>query len=744
MYEFCKQIRMNLKFLINGLILILVSGRAFAIDNDTLLLPDFLDDVSLWHSEVNLHEDYTKFEGKYIDGLAIGNGLMLAVEGMTTGISRFNKSRLTDSRFHGLQRFGTNSNGFIDHLSRSPKLPLHYMQWIAGPIYTKYPIIYGLYFTMDYSLPSQDKSIQMNGWNHEEQYRIRNTNIVKNVLQTEDVQVTSVDFMLPDHPVLIRRITISNTGKQNIENAQFYVTYYIDPRNWTGSIEPSSLNDQTKKGSSEANELDFYIRNVQRTPKIGKDTIRNSVMIKSQLWDRGQSNPTEVKKLMLIYSPEDYVNADKQFMQFDIRNLTIGESRSFNVIIITVFDEPELLEILQEINNKPVLQHLVETYKFWKNKINEADKISVPFKKDISQYEKDYIDNIRLFLLSCYTKSGGSIAHPYSYNAIYFRDSYDTYRAMLSLGHQEECKNTLLFFKEAMNRMGIRMSYTPTEFLLSQPSDISKIGEASAFSDFTKSEYMLFFPVMVRDYINKFPDDGFTKYLYPEIKASLKSQPVDGEGLIAYSGDEISVKRGARLYRYSPQNAALYVTGASFMADIADKLGERKDAKDFKFSADKVHMATEKFFWNEKGYYVYSVDDRGNRDDRLNIFSQALPFFYGYLNPDDKRLSVMIKNTLQLNTFSSFRVSTLPFDGRKVCLNNGNTIGLLLYMMSLADHPDSRKVFKRMMGDAGTMGTTGEYLLVSNDWISRGEMLRPYETSFNLIAALEYLKISNK
>jgi hypothetical protein len=62
-------------------------------------------------------------------------------------------------------------------------------------------------------------------------------------------------------------------------------------------------------------------------------------------------------------------------------------------------------------------------------------------------------------------------------------------------------------------------------------------------------------------------------------------------------------------------------------------------------------------------------------------------------------------------------------------------------MMSLAGDPEATSVFDRMLGDAGTMGTTGEYLSVSNYGITRGEMLRLHESSFNLCAALEFLRI---
>lgn len=46
---------------------------------------------------------------------------------------------------------------------------------------------------------------------------------------------------------------------------------------------------------------------------------------------------------------------------------------------------------------------------------------------------------------------------------------------------------------------------------------------------------------------------------------------------------------------------------------------------------------------------------------------------------------------------------------------NGNSAGLLLYLMSPAGDPEAEQVFARMLEDAGTMGTTGEYLTVSND-----------------------------
>ncbi len=708
--------------------------------------PAFLDDASLWHSEVKLHDDPTRFAGRYIDGVVIGNGSMLAVEGMTTEINRFNKSRLMDSRLHGENRFNSSFNGFAEHLSRSARLPLHYFQWVSGPIYTAHPTAYGFQFSMDYSTAGRDKTIHATGWNREAQYRIRNTSIIKNVVSTEDIRATSVDFMLPDKPVLIRSITVSNIGDRHLDDCQFYVTYYVDPRNWTGTIEPPDPRHPAAHDAVPANELEFYLNHVKRSPAINGKVKTNSVLIEARL-EGATSGAAELagpKKLMLIYSPEVFGKADKQFLQFNLRDLKQGESRTFNVFMVAALDGVGLGKTLNEIEGVPATALLETTYKFWKEKIRAADALAMPLRKDITPVVRDYLDSVRLFLLALHTKSGGSIAHPYSYNSIYFRDGYDVYRAMLALGHREECRNTILFFKEAMHRFGIEMSYSPTAYELYPRGQASKIDEETPSNGFARSEYMLFFPLMVRDYHDRFDDEELVKSVYPEMKKAFDAQPVVGDGLIRYSGDEISVKRGPPKYRYSPQNAAMYVVDATFLETMARKLGKQQDADDFKQRGERVAKALEKQFWSEQGFYAYAADVDGRVDERPNVFCQALPFFYGYLRPDDRRLNPMIEGVLKSNTFTSFRVSTLPIDGRKRCPNNGNSSGLLLYLMSLANHPDVAKVFDRMLGDAGTMGTTGEYLLVSDDWISRGEMLRAHETGFNLCAALEYLEANKQ
>jgi len=702
----------------------------------------FLDDVSLWHSEVKLHDDPTRFEGRYIDGVVIGNGSMLAIEGMTTQINRFNKSRLTDSRLHGENRFNSTFNGFAEHLSRSARLPLHFFQWVSGPIYTAYPTAYGFQFSMEYSTPDGEKAIHATGWNHETQHRIRNTSIVKNVVSTEDITVVSIDFMLPDKPVLIRNITVANIGTQDFSGCQFNVAFYVDPRNWTGAVEAPNPRQPGRNGALPSNELEFYINHVKRSPPIHGRVKANAVLIESRLGGAtpGSAGFQGPKKLMLVYSPEAFGKADKQFVQFNLGELKRGESRTFNVFIVTAVDETSLQTALHEVEAVPVSALLKSTYKFWKTKIQAADEFAVPVRKDISLAARDYLDNVRLFLLALHTKSGGSIAHPYSYNSIYFRDGYDVYRAMLALGHREECRKTILFFKEAMHLFGIEMSYSPTAFELAPRGRASRIDDEPASEGFARSEYMLFFPLMVRDYHAKFGNDELVQSVYFEMKKAFDAQPVVGDGLIRYSGDEISVKRGPPQYRYSPQNAAMYVVDAQFLENVASKLGQRKDAEDFEQRGEQVAQALEKRFWSDKGFYAYSADVDGRADERPNVFCQALPYFYGHLRADDPRLALMIQSVLKSNTFPSFRVSTLPIDGRRRCPNNGNSIGLLLYLMSLANHPDAGRVFDRMLADSGTMGTTGEYLLVTNDGISRGERLRAHETGFNLCAALEYLK----
>jgi hypothetical protein len=292
-----------------------------------------------------------------------------------------------------------------------------------------------------------------------------------------------------------------------------------------------------------------------------------------------------------------------------------------------------------------------------------------------------------------------------------------------------------------MRRLGIRICYTPAQFAAGPPPAASRAGEVYTFEDFLKSEYMLFFPAMVRDYTARFGDMELVKSVYAEMKTALAGQPLEGDGFVAYSGDEISVKRGPPLYKYSPQNATLYVAAAEFVAAMAGRLGRRDDAATLAGLAGKVRAATERYFWNERGFYAYSADGQGRADARVNVFSQALPFFYRYLPRNDARLRPMIASVKRENMFPSHRVSTLPIAGRTSCENNGNTIGLALYLMSLQEDPEARQVFHRLLGDAGAMGTTGEYLIVTNESTTRGELLRPYESAFNLCAVLEFLGI---
>jgi hypothetical protein len=699
-------------------------------------LPTFLDDVSLWHSEVNLHEDHTKFAGRYIDGLVIGNGAMLAVEGMTTEITRFEKSRLTDSRLHGLCRFDCSGNGFIEHLSRSPKVPLHALTWVAGPVYTEVPAAYGFTFGAEYLAHGKARVIEPDGWNRERQYRVRRTNIVKNVVESEDLRVIAVDFMLPERPALIRQIQVSNIGTESVEHCRFSIKFRVDPRNWTGlmAIQPAHPGGSTAEPAQAGNEVDFYQRHVRRAPRIAGREVERSILIEVP-----PSMHEAKNQLMLISSPEKFATADKQFFEFDLGRLVPGAVRAFSIEIVMTFDETEMADTLEQITTTSPERLLREAHASWIARLDAADRLAVPLRKDLAPATVDYLDGLRTFLLSLHARTGGCIAHPYSYNQVYFRDAYDTFRAMLTLGHREECRKTILFFKEAMHRLGIRMKYTPEEFHWAPASQPSRIGEVYGFEDMRKSEYMLFFPMLVRDYTERFGDEDLAQSVYAEMKRALTSQPVDGEGLIAYSGDEISVKRGPPRYPYSPQNAALYARAAEFVAATAKRLGYA-DAAAIAAGAQKVRATTERRFWNEQGFYAYSADDQARVDARVNVFSQALPFFYGYLSRDDVRLRPMIASVKRENMFPSHRVATLPIAGKKFCGNNGNTIGLLLYLMSLAGDPEAAQVFDRMLGDVGTMGTTGEYLTVSDDSITRGEMLRSYETSFNLCATLEFLR----
>jgi hypothetical protein len=293
-----------------------------------------------------------------------------------------------------------------------------------------------------------------------------------------------------------------------------------------------------------------------------------------------------------------------------------------------------------------------------------------------------------------------------------------------------------------MNRFGIRMEYSPEEFHFSRGSGESKIEEVHTFGEFKKSEYMLFFPMMIRDYHERFADDELAKSVYPEMEQALSGQPVEEGGLIAFSGDELSVKRGYPQYPFSSQNAALYVQAALFTAKVAAMLGRHDDEKRIRAQAEIIRAATEKHFWRTEGYYAYSVDGKGKVDSRLNLYAQALPFFYGMLDGNEPRLQEMVANALKRNVFPGGNVSTLPIEGQTLGESNGNTIGLLLLLLSLAKHSDAEKVFKKMLATSGTMATSGEYLLVSEAGISRGEMLRPGESSFNLCAALEFLRAS--
>ncbi len=697
----------------------------------------FLDEVSTWHSEVNLHDDHTKFGGRYIDGLVVGNGAMLVVEGMTAEITRFEKSRVSDSRLHGVAQFRQNTNGFHTHLSRSPKVPLHALAWVAGPVYTEYPTAFGFTFGGEYSRGRTERVVSPENWNHEAQFRIRRTNIVKNIVESEELRVVAVDFMPPELPAFLRLISVANTGPEPLERCRFTVGFRVDPRNWTGSfsVTPKRTDGPVAAPARDGNELDFYSRRVLLEPQIAGEVLRRSVLIDVPA-DAGATNG----RLMLIGTPDDFAKVGKQFLEFDLDRLAPGEVRTLSVQIVTGFDAAGLATTRAKLAAATPAQWLRETYAHWTARLAAADLLAMPLRPGLEPRVVDYIDGLRTFLLSLHTRDGGAIAHPYSYNAVFLRDGYDVFRAMLALGHREECRRTILFFKEAMHRFGIAMSYSPRAFATARENVPSRIGEIHEVGHFVKSEYMLFFPMMVRDYVGRFGDDELARALYPEMQRALASQPIEGEGLIAYSGDEISVKRGARLYRYSAQNAALYVQAAGFTANVAQALGRADEAAGFTAQAQKVRASLERRFWNDASFYVYSVDGTSQADARVNVFCQALPYFYGYLTPDNARLPAMVASVKCENMFPSHRVATLPIAGRRSAETNGNSIGLLLYLMALARDPEAAAVFDRMIGDAGTMGTAGEYLVVTNDSITRGEALRPYESSFNLCAALEYLR----
>lgn len=708
---------------------------------------DFLNDVSMWYSSVILYRDHRRFRGRYIDGLMLGNGLMLAVEGMSSGITRYGKSRLSDSSLHGEFRFHS-GNGFAEHMSHSEKYPLHYLQWISGPVYSKYPSVHGLDLSVEYSLNGEERTIQACNWSRESQFRIRRSNIVKNLLECRGIKMMSIDFISPETSVFTRSVILTNSGKMRIDGCSCFVSFNVDSRNWTGSIIPRNMTDEPVATQSlQGNELDFYERNVCRKPILCGQKLEHSVMVRGPAgaaWDM-MASPTAPQRLTLIHSRDCFCTPEKRLLRFDLGSLESGESRSFSVQILTAFDEESLEKTLSRVSSATPVQHLKETYEYWTTRLSAADSLALPLRRGLPKKVMDYVDGLRMAILSGHLRTGGCIAHPYSYNSVFFRDVYDVFRALLELGHKDECRRTILFLKDAMNRFGIKMDYSPEEFHFSEQQDDYSVIEANVSmlngtAEFKKSEYMLFFPMMIKDYHDRFADDAFAKSLYPDMMKTLACQPVEGDGLIAFSGDEISVKRGWPLYPYSSQNAMLYVQAASFVAKTAAMAGQDEDAGRLRAAAEKVSKATGKFFWMPEGYYAFSADGTGNADARLNVFPQALPFFYGALTRNDPRLQDIVKNVLLRNVFPSFNVSTLPIEGKKMCMSNGNSIGLLLFLMSIAKHPDAEKVFKKMMDTSGSMCTAGEYILVSNDWISRGEMLRLYESSFNLCAALEFLR----
>jgi hypothetical protein len=654
--------------------------------------------VNRWH-RAEVHEGYV-----------IGNGRMYVVAGLGRDLDLTKKSTLTTA-----------------------KAPLSRIAWVIGPTYALGNLGWG------WEINAADEGIPLI-WETE-------TIIEPSADQpfwgvacaAPALTMTIMDVMMTDHPVLVRRVTLSRPHTSQSANVHLRIPVRFDPRNGGEMITPFGDSARENRPSLEDRRLlqvfpaEGALVTVaaqralyQETSTVVLDAESNSRIFAPRALATGVTSPSPEVKTTL---------RDDGFI-VELGRLDPGETRELAVWLVTVAaaDAELEAEAIRELNRWRA-QDLTKV-------LAEAKTGLLPPLVTEASCREELLHSIEAsyrLVAACQANAGGVMAHPFMYPMYYVRDQYGVFRLFLSRGEYDRAWGILGFHLGMAALFGIQNAYDtfanapdPARW---PPANGVKNGHHSV------AEVPSYMILEVRDYFRATGDLNRIMPLYPQLAFNIRVQQPSTNGLFPSPGDESytnSAETAPRFRQEMTDSSLLFIAAAEFMSELAGKLGHAADRDEFAHLAQLTRNATLTRLWLADGeHFAYARDESDNQsniDTRPALDSLLRWDWLGLGEPGDS-ISRGCLNAVLQHLVDPIRVVPESQD-----FAAGSDPGYLLYALARAQDHRMHDAARLVLKYASAEGTYSEYYSHKNGVISSFSAdLRPWESGVNATALIFYL-----
>lgn len=656
------------------------------------------------------------------DGYLLGNGRMYSVAGLGRELSLSGKSELTDK-----------------------PVTLTHIAWVIGPHYTLGNLGYGwdIKVAVDgQAIPWQTERIQsptadMPLWG----------------VVSSHPAITSqlADLILPDEPVMLRRVIITRPEGLPQAHVTIDIPVYPDPRNAVyGMFDGQAVDDDTaKKWRSVCGE---FLRPRESVARDQLQTISDNNIIvhlgaARALWQEISTRVPDDDTYRELFPPralattvicqQASISTKAGGFHVDLGVIKPGEQRTLAIWIVTEAGPQEAVQSMAvgkiaRWQSKDINAVITENVQRLPSPLITADG---PDQSGILKIINSSADLVK----AAQSHAGGIMAQPYMYPMYYIRDQYSSFKLLLSLGEIERAYRILQFYVGMQNLDGIQNAH---DARIEPPSVTYWDPKANSYNGYhARAEVPSYIILMARDYLMCTNDVDKLRDMYPRLAYNCRVQHFSKNHLLPWAHDESYTNSRDTQPRFSDEmtdSNLLFLGAAEFMVRLANKLGKTEDAKEFQSLHDNTYTALMKRLWlKDKQYFAYArnADDCPEHIDFRPALDTLLRWNNIELGSIDDPISQGCLKAVSSNLVDPIRVvpEVLQFTA-------GMDPGYVLYALARHQHPSMHDAAKQLVNYGSAAGLFAEfYCHKDNTIIPLGGTLRPWESGVCGQALIQYL-----
>jgi len=483
-------------------------------------------------------------------------------------------------------------------------------------------------------------------------------------------------------------------------------------------------------------------------------TIDNLELIRNDSLKIYRAAPGQVVFMQhVIERHQVYIIAAKGDIAITDNEISVGVGESY-LYVAGCQDYNEAIEAIEEIQNTPYEDIYNRTVEHWRTFSSRIPKLD----DDIAEIA----DGVGVLIKAQQGDEGGVLAGHY-YHMAYFRDQYGVARGLLALGHIEEAKKIMMFYKRIWEKEG-------------KLHNAHGIGVDSVFHVHENDdvEIMGYLIIQAFDLYSANGDKAFLDSLLPMLKWAMEKQIRHiRNNMLPFNGDETYIAGGIlgrhAIYHGSAEATLLFIKAGELYCEYTNNsdgflkyVNDVKSAFKDNFIRDGFIVANNpkymtideyprfrfgvcehcyKMYWTEKnanGRYVCppcaaKVDlPKGSEDERV-LPAVALSLFF--LNIDfisvDEITPMIDKMVADYETHGSITQSDRI---------TGYDFAFFLYMLVKLNHPLKDEVLKKVIDMPDDSGAWIEYY-DKNGNPQESCKCRPWESGMNITAIIEAVSV---